>query len=217
MNNNRSMNQELYDSLENRARLSGAWVYDAIVHGRKDGNYFARRIAIIYSDTIHIITVAGLGNLNVEIEEETHSGLEYVTYSQGLVAVAKLSPGQPALALSRSGDVELLDEKKLERARTKVDETTLRQLVPLWATSIVYHNGPQVYIKDPRIVMLQPRIDPEYGELEVEYSARVLWEPLLQYPVAPITKREKRSLWKGTRLEEAVVGKDREKWYYRYK
>ncbi len=134
------------------------------------------RVGVIYPGSIHLLTIAatGLGRL------------ENYQIGQQLVAVASISPGQPALKWEPDGTVHLMKLQEVEDCL-----------------------GYRIYIEGREFNMLDyPGCTAE--ELMANRLG-ILWryskavcEPVGSLLSVPVTKEEKRAVWKQTPLEKLV-------------
>ncbi len=87
---------ELYNSMLQRDRLSP----NAILPGM--------RIGVIYDGSIDLITVADVGRGRVKVLRDDEGNVVGHQKNEGLIAVAKISPGRTALKWYEDGSLHLL-------------------------------------------------------------------------------------------------------------
>lgn len=172
--------RELYQDLRERQSLPP----DTLRHGM--------RIGVIYPDSVNLITVAVVGP----------GRLESYQHGQQLVAVARISPGQPAIKWEQDGTVHLL--KLVET----YDCMGYRNLVT---------SGDLLMLDFPGC-SADELLSPKLGVLW-KYS-KAIWEPVGELPAVPVTKEEKNAVWKQTPLEKLVddntngIVTAQNKWFY---
>ncbi|MBI2141237.1 hypothetical protein HYU16_02325 [Candidatus Woesearchaeota archaeon] len=151
------------------------------------------RVGVVYPDSIHLIKIAATGP----------GRLENYNIGQQPVAVASISPSQPALKWEPDGTVHLL---KLQEVKDCLG----------WK---IFIGGREFNMLDYPGCSEEEILSHRLGILW-RYG-RAVWEPVGSLPSVPVTKGEERAVWQQTPLEKLVddnyLGRavnDMNKWFY---
>lgn len=151
------------------------------------------RVGVIYPDSIHLISMAAIGQGRLE---NYHIG-------QQLVAVASINPGQPALKWKPDGTVHLM---KLQEVKDCLGYN-------------IYVEGREFNMLDYPGCTAEELMANRLGILW--HYSKAVWEPVGSLPTVPVTREEKRAVWKESPLEKLVddnypnrAVNDKNRWFY---